>query len=161
MRVNQIEEQLSNTLKAIDKLTADIDALKDYAVENNKVVNGILRKLDDQGERMDKFLLRMEREEKNRKSELQEEKKQRQSELENQQKQWKAALENEQKQRQVELENERKQRQAELAYEQKQRQKELDAQNERFMNALNEDRKLRREEMAIMNRRLEFLESKA
>ncbi|WP_339810257.1 hypothetical protein [uncultured Imperialibacter sp.] len=36
MRVNQIEEQLSNTLKAIDKLTADIDALKDYAVENKR-----------------------------------------------------------------------------------------------------------------------------
>ncbi|MEQ9379139.1 MAG: hypothetical protein RIG68_28375 [Imperialibacter sp.] len=117
MRVNQIEEQLSNTLKAIDKLTADIDALKDYAVENKKVVNGIFKKLDDRGERMDKVLLRMEKEEKNRKSEL---------------------------------ENERKQRQAEL-----------DAQNERFMNALNEDRKLRMEELAIMNRRLEFLESKA
>jgi chromosome segregation ATPase len=117
IRVNQIEEQLSNTSKAIDKLTADIDALKDYAVENNKVVNGILRKLDDQGERMDKVLLRMEKEEKNRKSELE--------------------------------------------HERKQRQQELDAQNERFMNALNEDRKLRREEITIMNRRLELLESKA
>jgi chromosome segregation ATPase len=117
IRVNQIEEQLSNTSKAIDKLTADIDDLKDYAVENNKVVNGILRKLDDQGERMDKVLLRMEKEEKNRKSELE--------------------------------------------HERKQRQQELDAQNERFMNALNEDRKLRREEITIMNRRLELLESKA
>lgn len=171
MRVNRIEEQLSNTLKAIDKLTADIDALKNYAVENNKVVNGILRKLDDQGERMDKVLLRMEKEENSRKAELQDERKQRQAELEGEKKARQSELQDEKRQRKIELENEsmqrlsaleneRRQRQAELENEGKQRQNELDAQNERFVNALNEDFKLRRQEMAIMNRRLELLERK-
>lgn len=160
MRVNQIEEQLSNTLKAIDKLTADIDVLKNYAVENNKVVNGILKKLDDQGERMDKILLRMEKEEHNRKEEMREEKKQRRAELEQERKLRQQELERESKLRQQALERESNLRQKELELQARQRQQELDAQNERFMHALNEDRKLRLKEIAIMNRRLELLESK-
>ena len=61
IRVNQIEEQLSNTLKGIDKLTEDVPVFREYAIENNKVVNGILRKLDDHAERMDKFGERMDK----------------------------------------------------------------------------------------------------
>lgn len=59
-RLTQLEEQLSNTLKAVDKLHADVEAFKDYAIENNKVVNSMLRKLDDHAEQFEKMNIRME-----------------------------------------------------------------------------------------------------
>lgn len=59
-RLTQLEEQLSNTLKAVDKLHADVETFKDYAVENNKVVNSMLRKLDDHAEQFDKVNEKLE-----------------------------------------------------------------------------------------------------
>ncbi len=53
-RSTPLEEQLSNTLNAVDKLHADVETFKDYAVENNKVVNSMLRKLDDHSEQFEK-----------------------------------------------------------------------------------------------------------
>lgn len=35
--MNQVEEQLSITLKAVDKLTADMQEFREYAYENRKV----------------------------------------------------------------------------------------------------------------------------
>lgn len=104
MRANQIEEQLSNTLKAIDKLTADIEAFKKYTIENNKVVNGLLRKIDDQGERMDKALERMERDSRK----------------------WELEFDRERKQRILELTKEQKARQKELDAQNKRFEKALD-----------------------------------
>ena len=46
-RHSQLEEQLSNTLRAVDSLHADVAAFKEYAVENNKVVNGMLNRMDE------------------------------------------------------------------------------------------------------------------
>ena len=46
-RLSQLEEQLSNTLRAVDSLHADVATFKEYAVENNKLVNGILHRMDE------------------------------------------------------------------------------------------------------------------
>lgn len=70
MRVNQIEEQLSNTLKAIDKFHADMEVFKKDAIENRKVVNGIMRKLDDRSKKMDKMLLKISDEQSRRFNEV-------------------------------------------------------------------------------------------
>ena len=48
--MNQLEEQLSNTLRAVDKLSEDMQIIKDYTVQNNKVVNELIRKTDDMAE---------------------------------------------------------------------------------------------------------------
>jgi hypothetical protein len=55
MRVNQVDEQLSNTLRAIDKFHADMEIFRDYTIENNKVVKSILLKLDDFSEKFDRM----------------------------------------------------------------------------------------------------------
>lgn len=54
MRVNQLEEQLSNTLKAVDSFHEEMKVFKEYLLENSKVVNGLLRKLDDHQEEFDR-----------------------------------------------------------------------------------------------------------
>ncbi len=54
LRLNQLDEQVANTLRAVDKLTADMQELRAYTLENNKVVNAILRKLDDDTEQLKK-----------------------------------------------------------------------------------------------------------
>ena len=59
-RLSQLEEQLSNTLRAVDKLHADVEAFKEYAVENNKVVNSMLKKMDDRHEEILKIEKRLE-----------------------------------------------------------------------------------------------------
>lgn len=53
-RFNQLEELLSNVMMAVDKLTADMQELREYTRENNKVVNAILHKLDDHAEQFQK-----------------------------------------------------------------------------------------------------------
>lgn len=69
MRVTQLEEQLSNTLKAVDAFHAEMKIFKEYLHENSKVVNGILRKMDDDQEESNKRFAKME--ERFRKSDLQ------------------------------------------------------------------------------------------
>lgn len=69
-----------------------MEVFRNYAVENNKVVNGILRKLDDQNEKMDKMLLKISDEQKERQLEMQKEQKERQLEMSNEQKQRKKEL---------------------------------------------------------------------
>lgn len=59
-RLSQLEEQLSNTLRAVDKLHADVEAFKDYAIENNKVVNSMLKKMDERHEEILKIEKRLE-----------------------------------------------------------------------------------------------------
>ncbi len=50
-----MDEQLSNTLRAIDKFHADMEVFRDYTTENNKVVNSILHKLDEHSESFGKM----------------------------------------------------------------------------------------------------------
>lgn len=59
-RISQLEEQLSNTLQAVDKLHSDVETFKDYAIENNKVVNSILRRMDERDEQFLKMNERMD-----------------------------------------------------------------------------------------------------
>ncbi|MFY0599407.1 MAG: hypothetical protein JXR03_07025 [Cyclobacteriaceae bacterium] len=61
MGLNQLEEQVSNTLRAVDKLTADMQDLREYTIENNKVVNSILHKLDEHSEQFEKNDKRLDR----------------------------------------------------------------------------------------------------
>ncbi|MEQ8237714.1 MAG: hypothetical protein RIA69_00810 [Cyclobacteriaceae bacterium] len=60
-RFTQLEEQMSNTLKAVDKLTADMQELREYTRENNKVVNSILHRLEENDERFEKVDKRFEK----------------------------------------------------------------------------------------------------
>lgn len=53
--MNQLEELMANTLTAVDKLTADMDEFRNYAYENTKVVNSLLRKMDDRDEEFKKW----------------------------------------------------------------------------------------------------------
>ena len=61
MRMSQLEELMANTMKAVDKLTADMQEFREYAHENNKVVNSLLRKMDDRDEEFRKFEERQEK----------------------------------------------------------------------------------------------------
>lgn len=49
-RFNQLEELMSNLTRNVDKLSADMSELRQYVLDNNQVVNSILRKLDDHSE---------------------------------------------------------------------------------------------------------------
>jgi len=60
-RFTQLEEQMSNTLKAVDKLTADMQELREYTRENNKIVNSILHRLEENDERFEKIDKRFEK----------------------------------------------------------------------------------------------------
>ncbi len=59
-RFNQLEELMANLTRNVDRLSADMEEFKNYAYENNKVVNSILHKLDDHAEQFDKVLERLE-----------------------------------------------------------------------------------------------------
>lgn len=65
-RISQLEEQLSNTLRAVDKLHLDVEVFKDYAVENNKVVNGMLHKMDETQDIIKEVMMEMVAERKQR-----------------------------------------------------------------------------------------------
>ena len=49
-RLGPFEELMAGILKNVDQLSREMKELKDYVFENNKVVNQILRHLDDNRE---------------------------------------------------------------------------------------------------------------
>ena len=59
-RLSQLEEQLSNTLRAVDSLHADVATFKEYAVENNKMVNSMLNEMSERSELLVKMNERIE-----------------------------------------------------------------------------------------------------
>lgn len=65
-RLSQLEEQLSNTLRAVDSLHADVATFKEYAVENNKVVNGMLNKIDETQDMIKEIVTEMSEDRKER-----------------------------------------------------------------------------------------------
>ncbi|MDW3196581.1 MAG: hypothetical protein R8G66_29665 [Cytophagales bacterium] len=69
-RLSQLEEQLSNTLSAVDSLHADVATFKEYAVENNKVVNGMLNKMDETQDMIKDIVTEMVAERKQRNLEI-------------------------------------------------------------------------------------------
>ena len=55
-RLSQLEDLMANTLRNVDKLTADMQVFREYAFDNTKIVNEVLRKLDDHSEQINKTL---------------------------------------------------------------------------------------------------------
>ncbi|MDA0194896.1 MAG: hypothetical protein O2887_07220 [Bacteroidetes bacterium] len=56
MRMSQLEELMANTLKSVDRLVSENEKFREYAYENTKVVNGILKKMDDREEEMKNYM---------------------------------------------------------------------------------------------------------
>ncbi|MEQ9426593.1 MAG: hypothetical protein RJQ09_19375 [Cyclobacteriaceae bacterium] len=54
-RVLQLDEMVANTTRNVDRLTAEMAEFRNYCYENNKVVNDLLRKMDDREEEIKKL----------------------------------------------------------------------------------------------------------
>jgi len=153
-RVNQVEEQLAITLKAVDKLTADMQEFREYAYQSNQTFNKILNKLDDHQEEIEHLYKSQEK--------ISYEVNKRQERISNEINNRQEKMSNEFNRRQEKMSTEFNNRQEKMSTEVNKRLEKMsddfNKRQEKMLGELAEDRRLRQEELKRIDLRLQKLE---